>query len=440
MNLGGLSPDKAPPAEAPLTLFYLSPLFLIAAGSVLAYQGAPLLASRWTPGALAVAHFLVLGALTPVMCGALLQISPVLIGAPYPRVRLVASLTAIGLGLGGLGIGLGFLLVMDTLLLLGACAVIAGLAVFLAASYRALTSAVQVGATLWTVRLAVVALAVTIGLGALLVLSKGHWLVLPAHQLWVDIHATWGLGGWIGLLFAGIGMEIIPMFCVAPAFPVLAKRLLPPLIFALLASSLLLVLRPSALPLNGLLSGLIAAHLAYNIIAIHVEHRRQRRKRDANLWLWQIGHAGVLAAAVAWIGGLPNTLLGILLIGSALAFAVGSLTKIVPFLNWLDLQQRRISTGNYRAKLPHMHLLLPPRRAAAIAATLIGAIVCALIAHAVQPMALASGILLASCGALLARALIMAARMRQKVARQLDASQAPLAVAPSSGPGANHAG
>ena len=40
------------------------------------------MASRWAPAALATTHFLVLGALAPVMCGALLQMSPVLLGAP----------------------------------------------------------------------------------------------------------------------------------------------------------------------------------------------------------------------------------------------------------------------------------------------------------------------------------------------------------------------
>ena len=86
MNLGGLSPDKAPPVDAPLGLFYLMPPFLALAGLVVAWQGDQVLLSRWTPAALAVTHFLVLGALAPVMCGALLQISPVLFGTPFPRV------------------------------------------------------------------------------------------------------------------------------------------------------------------------------------------------------------------------------------------------------------------------------------------------------------------------------------------------------------------
>lgn len=85
MDLSGLSPDKAPPVEAPLALFYLMPLFIGLAGMVLLWQGDQVLASRWAPATLAATHFIVLGALAPVMCGALLQISPVLLGAPFPR-------------------------------------------------------------------------------------------------------------------------------------------------------------------------------------------------------------------------------------------------------------------------------------------------------------------------------------------------------------------
>ena len=119
MNLGGLSADKAPPADAPLVLFYLMPTFLALAGLVLAWQGDQVLLSRWTPAALATTHFLVLGSLAPVMCGALLQISPVLLRTPYRRPRRVARFTAAGLGIGSLLLGVGFLSLKPTLLMAG---------------------------------------------------------------------------------------------------------------------------------------------------------------------------------------------------------------------------------------------------------------------------------------------------------------------------------
>lgn len=420
MNLGGLSPEKAPPVEAPLTLFYLMPLFLVLAGMLLTCYGGQVLESRWTPAALAATHFLVLGALAPVMCGSLLQISPVLLGAPFPLAQLVAALTATGLGLGGLAIGLGFLFSLSELLLLGAIAVCAGLAVFLIASYRALAALRSRSATLWTVRLAVVSLAVTIVLGVMLALARSGWVVLDNHLHWVHTHVAWGLAGWVGLLLAGIGMEVIPMFYVSPAFPRLAKRMIPPVIFGLLILLALFGLFPGQPPVRHFVAALFATHLAYNLTALYVEGRRRRPQRDANLWLWQISHAAVLAAGAAWLIGAPDALLGVLLLGSALTFVVGTLTKVVPFLSWLDLQQRRIRSGKHRVKLPHMQTLLPAARANAIASTLVGAIVLALAGMLAAPLAQTGGVLLQLCGVLLAWALFKAARLRQAIRSQFE--------------------
>lgn len=427
MNLGGLSPEMAPPVQAPLTLFYLLPLFLVLAGVLIAVDGQQLLQSRWSPATLAVTHFLVLGALAPVMCGALLQIAPVLLGAPYPGVRLVASLTAVGLGSGGLGIGLGFLFSHSWLLLAGAASVVAGLSIFLLASFRALLAVRHGGAATWTVRLATACLAVAIVLGATLTLARSGWIVLPDHLHWVDLHVAWGLGGWVGLLLAGIGMEIIPMFYVSPRFPLAAKRLLPALVLALLVLLSLLVMHGLSTPLRQLfvavLAALLAAHAAYNLLALYIEHRRRRQHRDANLWLWQASHVSVPAAAAGWLLGWPTTLVGTLLIGGALAFVVGTLTKIVPFLSWLDLQQQRAHSSKQRVKLPSMRQILPPWMVAMIAVTLLAAVFCNIGAYLVPPLTLPGGLLLASCGTLLALALLLAGRTRRTVAQELALAQ-----------------
>jgi hypothetical protein len=425
MNLGGLSADKAPPVEAPLTLIYLLPVFLVLAGSTLAWHGEQAVASRWTPAALGVTHFLVLGALAPAMCGALLQISPVLLGSPFPHARLIASATATGLGLGALGIGLGFLWPSAGLLIAGGAAVTIGLGIFLGGAFLALASPDHAGPGLWAVRLATIALAITAALGLLLAMAHNQWISLPNHLYWVNTHAAWGVGGWIGLLLAGIGMEIIPMFYVAPAFPRLARYLLPATIFLVLAMTIIVGIASDRPSIGALLGALFGVHALYNLIALFIEQRRRRRSRDANLWLWQVSHAGLLTAAGAWLGGLPDTFIGVLLIGSALAFVVGSLTKIVPFLSWLDLQQRRISTKQKLIKLPHMHTLFPPRRAALIAALLIAAITCTLAGLVVAPLAHAGGVLLAGCGILLASTLSAAAGQCRSVARQLKGASGP---------------
>lgn len=421
MNLGGLSPEKAPPIEAPLGLFYLMPFFLCLTGLVLAWHGDEVMASRWTPAALAVTHFVVLGALVPVMCGALLQISPVLFGAPFPRVRLVAYLTAGGLGVGSLLIGAGFLLGSPVALLCGGVAATAGLAVFLVGSYHALTGLSEPPQTLWAVRLAALALAVTIVLGLTLVLARLGWLDLALHPRWVDTHVSWGLAGWIGLLLAGVGMEIIPMFYVSPPFAAWIKRLLPLTVLGLLILITVFALIQYSGPiLKGLIVALFIVHLIYNFAALRVENRRQRPRRDANLWLWQGSHIAVFVAFFAWIGGGPQSAIGILLLGGALSFVIGSLIKIVPFLNWLDLQQRRVAGHHAQVKLPGLRTLLPERLANRIALTLGAATITGLLGTFVPVLAQFGGILLAVCSLLLAFALLKAARMRNAVIRDFD--------------------
>ncbi len=423
MNLGGLSPEKAPPIEAPLGLFYLMPLFLGLAGLVLAWQGDQVMLSRWTPAALASTHFIVLGALAPVMCGALLQIAPVLFGAPYPRVRLVAGLTAAGLGIGSLLIGTGFLTGIAVLLLAGGLAVAGGLLVFLAGSYWALKSA-SAGSqqSLRSVRLAVLALAVTVGLGVTLALARLGWLQLPEYLRWVDTHVSWGLAGWIGLLLAGVGMEIIPMFYISPPFSAWLKRALPFAVTGLLLLSTLFgVVKTAPMVLQFTVGALFVVHLLYNIAALYLEQRRRRPRRDANLWLWQGSHVAVLGAFLAWLGGASHSLVGILLLGSALSFMIGSLMKIVPFLSWLDLQQRRVAGRHLQVKLPQLRTLLPDEFVNWIAITLCIAAGAHLLAAFLPALAQIGGLMLALCAVLLGRALARSARIRRQLVLEFEA-------------------
>lgn len=404
-----------------MMLFYLMPVFLGLAGMLFAWQGDQMLASRWTPATLAATHFVVLGALAPVMCGALLQISPVLLGVAYPRVRLVACATAAGLAGGSLMIGTGFLLNHPGLLLSGGGAVAAGLGVFLAASYRALVGTSARRDTQWAVRLAVIALAVTVTLGLTLALARFGWLTLPLHLRWVDTHVAWGLAGWIGLLLAGVGMEVIPLFYITPPFPGWAKRALPLAVLSLLVLVMALGATSAGPPwmLQGVLAALFLVHLLHNLAALAIERRRQRPRHDANLWLWQASHTAVVGAFPAWLAGAPVSVTGTLLLGGALSFVIGSLMKIVPFMSWLDLQQRRTAGSRLQVRLPRLRSLLPDGDANAIALTFTVAIGALLAASLLPALGHLGGGLLVVCALLLARVLIRNARTRGAVIRAL---------------------
>ena len=110
MRPAGLALERAPPIAVPLRFFLTAPLFLLAAGAVLVWSGPEALTWRGSPAALAATHFVTLGFMTMVMAGAMLQMLPVLAGAPVPHVETVAALVHVGLALGAAALGVGFLL------------------------------------------------------------------------------------------------------------------------------------------------------------------------------------------------------------------------------------------------------------------------------------------------------------------------------------------
>jgi hypothetical protein len=416
MNLGGLSADQAPPVDAPLVLFHQMPIFLALSGLLLIWQGDQVLLSRWTPAALATTHLLVLGSLAPVMCGALLQISPVLIGTPYPYPLLVARLTASGLAVGCLLLCSGFLTMNPSILISGGVTTAAGFAIFLVATAFALAAHSIRRETLWSLRMAATALAVTVTLGLLLVLVRADWVVLPHHTFWVNAHASWGLAGWLGLLLAGVGMELIPMFYISPTFPNWLKSGFPPTLFlTLLLITLLGLMMPKLVTVPFL--ALFLAYLMHTAYALYTEQQRQRPRRDASLWLWQTSHLTFFLAFFAWLLGASMNLIGGMVLASALAFTVGSLIKILPFLVWLDLRQNSIVGSSAQSKLPRMAELLPRWLANAIASTMILAL-SALAGSAIHaPLIHLVGVLLLLCSAFLLLTLAIIAAKRRHAER-----------------------
>lgn len=104
-----LSFDQAPPIGVPFRFFLTAPWFGVAAGGLLLWQGGDLLASRWTPGALALTHLLVLGFMLQAMTGALFQFVPVAAGGNLWRASTVASIVHPAFAAGALLLCAGFL-------------------------------------------------------------------------------------------------------------------------------------------------------------------------------------------------------------------------------------------------------------------------------------------------------------------------------------------
>jgi len=356
LNTAGLDLANTPPISLSLRFFLAAPLFALTAGVLLAAGAETALLSRWTPTALATAHLLLLGFITPIMCGALLQILPVLVGARTavtPRTG-AAMVMMLGLGVALLSAGLG--LGQRWLLLAGATLAAGALLVFVIKIAYTLFTSSGSSPVRWTLTLAVSALAVTVVLGLMLVGVHSGWLALTAGKAWTDIHLAWGLAGWMGLLLVGIAGELIPMFYLSPPPPRWLKRGLPATIIGLLM----------LLPFTTLLSGnrLLPVAVTLGILLLlggfavssFVRQAcRRRPRRDASLGFWWLGQAAIVMAAIAWLLRAPETLVGVLaIVGAGMSFTTGTLFKIVPFLSWYHLQTCKMKLRRTDIKLPTM--------------------------------------------------------------------------------------
>lgn len=347
-----LSLEQSPPLRAVLRYFLCTPLFLLLAGALLAWQGEAALQSRWSPATLALTHLLTLGALGMSMAGALLQILPVVAGVTLPRAQLMARALHALLAGGTVTLAAAFLLGQPWLFQAALALLAPALLWLTGAVALALWQPQAAGAApmLGTVRLALAALLVTVALGAVLARGLG-WPAAPVLvplMMATDLHAMWGVFGWGALLLAGVAFQVVPMFQVTPLYPDAVQRHFGVAVFLLLvAASLGTVLaRAGALAWQQVPAGLVL--LAYALFAGQTGLLLARRKRpapDAMTLFWRLSMCSLAAGLPLWL--IPGTLagsgrplaLGVLAIVGFLYSAInGMLYKIVPFLVWHHLQ------------------------------------------------------------------------------------------------------
>ncbi len=359
-----LSFDDTPPLSVPLRFFLTAPLFAIAAALLLLWQGPAALTSRWSPDTLALTHLLTLGFLVMTMVGSLLQILPVVAGVMLPRQQLSASLVHGLLSAGALTLSAAFLaaapwLFKLALLLLGAAFLWLLVACALGLWFSSGTSA-----TLAAVRLALIALLLTVGLGLTLASGFAWSLHLPLLQL-TKLHVIWGLLGWVGLLVIGVAYQVVPMFQVTPVYSPHLTRWLAPLLFVLLlaGSAIELWLPGQASPWATLVAALIAiGFMLFSGATLYLQWRRKRPKADVTILFWRAGLGSLLLAVALWVGSQwmpdwlsPLTLGMLFIVGFVYSVINGMLYKIVPFLVWYHLQSQ--VTG--RGMVPNVKLILP---------------------------------------------------------------------------------
>lgn len=361
-----------PALRVPLPFMLAAPCFALAAALLLVWQGEAALVLRWTPVTLSMTHLVVLGFLTMTIVGALFQLLPVTAGVSVPLARPVSVFCwcALALGTGLLAAALGLGLGPMAFRLAAGLLASAGF-VFLSAIGAAIARPVPAGAKplVEGVRYAAAALAITIAIGAALALYLGGVGMVDAPLL-TDIHATWGLVGWVIVLTVAVSFQVIPMFQGTATYPRLLETWLPPLVFVLLFGWSAAKLLDAAWWRLACEIGIGALLLLYVATTVSWLGRR-KRKPDTGTRYWLLAMGCLLLAALLHFiplelllvpaDALPLLTGVLVIVGCAMSAVNGMLYKIVPFLVWYHLAHDEHLP---RERIPKMSAVLGEAQAA----------------------------------------------------------------------------
>ena len=365
----GLSFSQAPPILVPFRFFLSAPLFALLAALLALWFGPSLLDSRWQPSVLALTHLMTLGFLGMVMIGAMLQMLPVVAGSPVAHPVGVARAVHLLLVPGVVLLAGGFLLGMPVPIRLAMLLLGSGFMIFIAAAGLSLWRVPLGNPSIVGMRFAIAGLSVTVILGLILASNYGWAWWLTRWIEVTDLHATWGLLGWVGLLIIGVSYQVVPMFQLTPAYPKLMARWLSRLLFLLLLSGSATFLLPDGVrePATWVVVFLIAAaFVVFALVTLRLQLQRRRKQSDVTLLFWRFGMTCLLLALAlalfgqampAWAGAQRiNFIMAFLFIaGFAVSVVNGMLYKIVPFLIWFHLQSLLMGV----TKVPNMRQIMP---------------------------------------------------------------------------------
>ena len=335
--MSGLAFASAPRPSLPMRFLVAALAWGAVAGLWLAWQGEITLLSRWTPATLVLVHVFALGLLGNAMLGSLVQFLPVAAGSPLPGTRVVPWLHA--------AFNAGLVLLLATFaasshaLALPAGGLLGGsLAIFVLLALVAVIRGKGARVVREGIGLALLASIATAALGLLLLAARTGWRG-PAAAGMVDVHAAFGVIGWVLGLLAAVGGVTLPMLQGTRALPTPALRTWQ--------IALVLTLGIGVATQAGVLPGgawrLAAWPPAAFALAVCVLQARAPHRRNPVLRrFWQAGCACLFAASLlALRPDVPLVPVGVLVLGVGLPLlVVGMALEITAFLTWIALRQR----------------------------------------------------------------------------------------------------
>ncbi len=352
MNTKGLSLNSIPPAMIPLRFFLSAPVFGILAALLIIFYGSELWTSRWLPSSLALTHLITLGFIVMVMIGAMYQFIPVMVGQFIPASERLVPIIHPLLVVGTLSLTIGFILPFTILYWTALFSLALSLGLFALSLLPLLVSPLKQHLIVFILRVLLLVIVLTIGLGLMMLLSYAHPDINIFLRQYTDIHASWGLLGWVVLLIMAVSSQVIPMFFVTPEFSEKLLKLLSLLIVISLTALSLVIYYQFSHDIIWVIQLFLSLELAY--IACYIFFLIQRRKRKladvtinffrvslfsllVAILFWWLYHSGIIVSLKVLQGQFEFSLALLLIYGLAVSAIIGMLQKIVPFLIYLNL-------------------------------------------------------------------------------------------------------
>lgn len=360
---GGLSLEQAPPLSVVMRFFVTASLFGIGLGIFLALDALGVLPLSAYSIQIMIVHLLALGIMASFMLGALFQMLPVIAGvvieAPLKKVTIVHGLFFIGLI-----VQLSAFSYQDAplLYLLSAFYLGSGLLYAMTLMIRELVKIKTHSSSSEGIVFALFSFSFTIFLGIYLLLSSGGILTGMQFSQIKEIHYSFALFGWIGLMIVSVSFQVVEMFYVTPKYPTFMSKYLVTSIFLLLvAKSMAILLGYHFETLTALLSLLF---ILYALVTLHRLKNRKRPTSDATVWFWRFGMIALILSMSLTL--ITNFLYAdasltyisyVTFIAFGLSITLAMVYKIVPFLTWFHLSNQ----GYMEA--PMMHDVIHPKKA-----------------------------------------------------------------------------
>lgn len=399
MNMTGLSFDALPDIRLPLGFFLAATLFGVISALVIMTNAEHVWLSRWQGEMLALTHAFGLGVITLIMLGALLQMLPVVGGASFPYVKVVAITSLLAISSGLILLLAHFIWPHLFSALFPQILLFFGFLVYLSALVAALISSKARGPTVKGIRLSACSLSLVILLGLLLLAVRqsppsvlglnSDAIFIFANKSFTDIHAIIATFGWVSLLIIAVSYQVVPMFHVAPSFPKKLALVLPVTLFALVCLAFPAYLNVGLFNMSvetlasALILFIVALLVFYGVVIVSLLRKRKRQVPDVTINFWflaitvltvvfilliasQLGDVlnGRFSANLALsMHKMPLLLAALFFYGFVFSIIQGLLLKILPFLSYTHLQNLCLANFNGMQFLPHMHQLLPKQHA-----------------------------------------------------------------------------